>query len=170
MPKKRVTQFKAFPRRHSAKNKYGVAARELRTCHDITFDSKAEMLRYNQLFLMSKAGLIHSLELQPKFELLPAFIRGGDKIRAVCYIADFRYTENGKTVVEDVKGVRTKEYSIKLKLFLHRYPDLIFREVHDGKIKEYGCDDNGRVSDNKSDTSRQGEQTDKAAQEVKVLL
>lgn len=36
-------------------------------------------------------------------------------------IADFVYTDNasGQTVVEDTKGVRTKEYIIKRKLMLH---------------------------------------------------
>ncbi len=32
------------------------------------------------------------------------------------YVADFCYTENGKYIVEDVKGTRTREYVIKAKL------------------------------------------------------
>lgn len=41
--------------------------------------------------------------------------------RSCRYIADFVYTDNasGQTVVEDTKGVRTKEYIIKRKLMLH---------------------------------------------------
>lgn len=49
--------------------------------------------------------------------------------RACRYIADFVYTDNetGLTVVEDTKGVRTKEYIIKRKLML---------AVHHIRIKE----------------------------------
>ena len=38
--------------------------------------------------------------------------------RPVRYVADFVYLENGIEVVEDCKGVRTKEYVIKRKLML----------------------------------------------------
>ena len=34
------------------------------------------------------------------------------------YIADFVYKKNGETIVEDTKGVRTKEYIVKRKLML----------------------------------------------------
>lgn len=38
------------------------------------------------------------------------------------YVADFVYKdENGEEVVEDVKGMRTKEYIIKRKLMLWQY-------------------------------------------------
>ena len=39
--------------------------------------------------------------------------------RECSYIADFVYIKNGKIVVEDTKGVRTKEYIIKRKLMLY---------------------------------------------------
>ena len=53
-------------------------------------------------------------------------VRGGIKrgrvIERPCYyIADFVYTENGATVVEDTKGVKTDAYKIKKKLLLERY-------------------------------------------------
>lgn len=41
--------------------------------------------------------------------------------RECSYKADFMYEENGKSVVEDVKGFRTKEYIIKRKLMLYQY-------------------------------------------------
>ena len=43
------------------------------------------------------------------------------------YAADFVYTEDGQTVVEDAKGVRTKEYIIKRKLMLY---------IHGIQVKE----------------------------------
>ncbi len=90
----------------------------------ISFDSKAEAARYCQLKLMVRAGIIDNLKLQPKYLLQEAFVKNGKKIQAINYIADFEYIENGKTVIEDVKGVKTKEFSLKLKMFQYRYPDL----------------------------------------------
>ena len=47
--------------------------------------------------------------------------------RGVYYIADFVYYRDGEYIVEDTKGVRTKDYIIKRKLMLY---------VHGIKIKE----------------------------------
>lgn len=80
----------------------------------IAFDSKKEAARYGELQLLDKAGSIQDLRLQVPFELIPK--QAGE--RAARYIADFVYTENGKTVVEDVKGVKTDVYKIKKKLML----------------------------------------------------
>ena len=45
------------------------------------------------------------------------------------YVADFVYLdEQGKTVVEDAKGVRTKDYIIKRKLMLWLH-NIRIREV-----------------------------------------
>jgi hypothetical protein len=38
--------------------------------------------------------------------------------RACVYKADFVYIENGRMVVEDVKGCKTPEYKLKRKLML----------------------------------------------------
>ena len=83
----------------------------------ITFASKREAARYTELKLMQRSGLISDLRRQVKYELIPK--QQGE--RAVSYIADFVYTEDGKTVVEDVKGVRTPVYKIKKKLMLWRH-------------------------------------------------
>lgn len=105
----------------------------------ITFDSKKEARRYRELKLLEGAGQIQNLELQKEFELIPTQreadtvgVRGGVKRgkvieHAVKYKADFVYTENGETVVEDTKGMRTKDYIIKRKLMLY---------VHQIRIRE----------------------------------
>jgi len=97
----------------------------------ITFDSKKEADRYNELLLLETAGLISNLQRQVKFVLIPTQrepdttgsrggIRKGKVIEKECvYIADFVYTEDGKTVVEDTKGFKTKDYIIKRKLMLY---------------------------------------------------
>jgi hypothetical protein len=90
----------------------------------ILFDSKAEGRRYQELRLMAVAGLITDLELQPRYELQPAYTKAGKRIRAIEYRADFRYrTKSGAVVVEDVKGMETAEFKIKRKMFEYRYPE-----------------------------------------------
>lgn len=98
------------------------------TIDGITFDSKREAKRYTELKLLEKAGQIQGLELQKEYVLIPSQkINGKVAERAVKYKADFVYTENDKTVVEDTKGMRTKDYIIKRKLMLY---------IHGVKIKE----------------------------------
>lgn len=90
----------------------------------ITFDSQKEAARWQELRLLERGGLITDLRLQVPFELIPK--QPGE--RAVNYIADFVYTENGETVVEDAKGVRTQAYVLKRKLMLERH-GIRIREV-----------------------------------------
>lgn len=100
------------------------------TVDGYTFDSLAEARRYEALKLMEKAGAISDLRLQPRYELQRAFTdNDGRKQRAIYYIGDFEYRENGILITEDCKGARTKEYLLKKKLFLYRYFDITFREM-----------------------------------------
>lgn len=84
--------------------------------------SRKEHDRANQLKLMQRAGEISGFQEQVSYELIPAQRdSAGNLLERSCrYIADFVYTdvETGQTVVEDTKGVRTKEYVIKRKLML----------------------------------------------------
>lgn len=109
-------------------NKY----RNIKTTVDgVTYDSAREARRGAELRLMERAGLIHDLCAQVKYTLIPAQKRDGKTVeRAVVYIADFVYTENGETVVEDVKSeaTRTPEYIIKRKLMLWEF-GIQIREV-----------------------------------------
>lgn len=96
----------------------------------MTFDSKHERDRYCELLILQKAGKISDLRCQVPFRLVPEQ-RGPDTLgprggrrrgrlieKAVDYVADFVYVRDGQTVVEDAKGVRTKDYIIKRKLML----------------------------------------------------
>lgn len=103
------------------------------TIDGIGFDSIKEAKRYKELKFLQRAGQIQNLELQKPYELIPAqretdtvgkrggIIKGKVIEKAVVYRADFVYTENGQTIVEDVKGVKTKDYIIKRKLMLFRF-------------------------------------------------
>ena len=96
---------------------------------DYIFDSIQESRRYKELKLLLKAGQIQDLELQPHFLLQESFKKNGKKYRKIEYIADFKYIENGKTIVEDVKGLQTDVFKIKHKLFEKKYPDLELRII-----------------------------------------
>lgn len=91
------------------------------TVDGITFDSRREADRYLVLKGMEDDGAIENLRRQVRYELVPAFDVDGRHYRPVYYVADFVYVEDGKTVVEDVKGMRTDVYRLKSKLFARRY-------------------------------------------------
>lgn len=97
------------------------------TVNGITFDSQKEADRYLELMLLQKAGKIDRLKLQPEFTLQEAFTTpDGEKVKAIRYRADFTYRKKMRdgadtywvSVVEDVKGYRTKEYQQKRKMML----------------------------------------------------
>lgn len=86
-----------------------------------TFDSKREATRYSVLKMFEATGQITDLELQPRFELIPKQRRADGKAERTCeYVADFRYTDTatGQIVIEDAKGMRTRDYIMKRKLML----------------------------------------------------
>jgi hypothetical protein len=88
-------------------NKFHAVKVKLDGC---TFDSKAEAARYQQLKLLERSGDIIDLSIHPVYHLSVNGVKIGK------YIADFSYFENGKFIVEDVKGVKTAVYRLKKKL------------------------------------------------------
>lgn len=95
-------------------NKYGAIKTEY---GGVLYDSKAEAHRAYELDLMVKAGLITKLERQTKFPIII------NNIKVFTYIADFTYIdlEIGKSVVEDVKGMRTALFNLKKKCVEAQY-------------------------------------------------
>ena len=111
------------------------------------FDSKREYYRYMDLKLLETCGAISDLKRQVVYELIPVQREKSTKVykkgrkkgqpiegkiieKSVTYIADFVYTDTttGKEVVEDAKGMRTRDYIIKRKLMLY---------IHGIKIREW---------------------------------
>ena len=88
------------------------------------FDSAREAKRYKELKLLERAGEISNLELQPHFLLQDSFKKNGRTYRKIEYVADFKYIEKGKIILEDVKGIQTDVFKIKHKLFEKIYPEL----------------------------------------------
>ena len=85
------------------------------------YDSKKEFNRFCELLLLERAGEIQNLKRQVRFELIPSqkdTETGKVVERPVTYIADFVYDQDGQTIVEDVKGFKTKEYILKRKMLL----------------------------------------------------
>lgn len=84
------------------------------------FDSIKEYRRFCELALLEKAGQVKDLKRQVKFELIPSQRIDGKVVERPCsYVADFVYeNEKGRVVVEDTKGMKTKDYIIKRKLML----------------------------------------------------
>lgn len=93
------------------------------------FDSVLEAKRYKQLVLLERAKAIKNLQLQVPFLLQEGFRKNNKTYRKIEYIADFVYEENGKTIVEDTKGVKTDVFMIKQKLFEYKYPDLTIKII-----------------------------------------
>lgn len=91
------------------RSKYG----NRRTIVDgITFDSAREAQRYGELKLLQRVGVVEDLQLQKRYAL---HVNG---ILIGTYVADFAYrsTRDDAFVVEDAKGVRTRDYKLKKKL------------------------------------------------------
>ncbi len=129
---------RGYGKNFASQNKYGAEKCQI---NGEKFDSKKEARRWQELRLLEQAGEINNLRRQVKYVLIPSQketiveIRKNQKPKRIervverecSYVADFVYEENGKTVVEDAKGVKTEAYRIKKKLMLY---------VHGIKIRE----------------------------------
>jgi len=87
----------------------------------VRFASKAEAKRDAELQSLAKAGKIHRLERQPRFVLRA----NGEKV--CTYVADWRYFEGNREVVEDKKGVQTPAFKIKWALAKALHPGIDWR-------------------------------------------
>ena len=98
-----------------------------------TFDSKREAEIYLDLLARKQHGEIVSIGLQPSYTLLEGFRDNtGKKQKPITYTPDFLVEyDDGRREVIEVKGVRTRDYLLRKKLFLHmmRETDIVFREV-----------------------------------------
>ena len=112
------------------RNKYN--ARKTVMCgHE--FDSKREAEVYLELLAQKQAGKIVRIGFQPSYTLLAGFKDNtGKNQKPITYTADFFVTfADGHSEVIEVKGVRTRDYLLRKKLFLYkmRKENIIFREV-----------------------------------------
>jgi hypothetical protein len=98
-------------KRENVRRKYHNEPTEVDGIH---FGSKKEASRYEQLKLCQMAGIVRNLKLQVPYKLK---VNG---LLVCTYKADFVYEDKfgsrWKEIIEDVKGMRTREYIIKRKL------------------------------------------------------
>ncbi len=100
----------------------------------IAFRSTLESQVYQLLKLWRDAGTIRNLILQPRFELQPKFKRDGKTERAMHYTPDFQFeryrrgTKVNRLVVIEAKGHKTEAYRMRRKMFLLKYPHIVFEE------------------------------------------
>ena len=108
-----------------------IGVRKYRNKKTNGYASIKEARRAGELKLLEKAGEIFRLEEQVRYVLLPAQRSTSGVLleRECAYVCDFRYEDKaGKVVVEDVKGMKTKEYIIKRKMMLH-FHNIQVREI-----------------------------------------
>lgn len=79
------------------------------------FDSKGEAARAAELRVWERAGIIADLVYQPHVELEPG----------IHYKPDFRYTERGRLVHEDFKGVTTARFRLICHLWALHGPSVL---------------------------------------------
>ena len=89
----------------------------------VTFDSRREAARWQELKLLERAGQICELRRQVPFELVKGVkFAGAARARpAIRYFADFVYQERGQQVIEDIKSQATADlpaFKIKRHLML----------------------------------------------------
>lgn len=116
-----------------------------------TFDSITELRVYrdHKLELMAIDHPITQLVVHPKFEIIPAYICDGEKVRATIFTLDFSYymadpsthQPMGKLIVEDVKAwalnkrtgrqepITTGDWEIKWRLIKYQHPEIIFKII-----------------------------------------
>ncbi|EKZ4501921.1 DUF1064 domain-containing protein [Listeria monocytogenes] len=116
---KRSIPRTSLTKRTSTRSKYN--AKKV-VIDNVKFDSKAEAAYYEQLKLLKMSGEVVSFDLQPEFILQDSFVKNGKKYHAIKYRADFlvRYKDGHEELI-DIKGMLTKEFRIKQKLFEMRY-------------------------------------------------
>ena len=115
----------------------------------IKFDSKREMQRYIVLKDAESKGIIQDLQMQVKYELIPAVketyikhLKTKDKEcertlqLPITYTCDFAYVKDNELVVEDVKiskSMLPKEYVLKKKM-MFALKGIKIREIY--KVNE----------------------------------
>ena len=91
----------------------------------IQFDSQKEANRYQELILMERAGLIRSIELQPRYDLVV------NEHKIGFYRGDFRYEVVATSILvgEDVKspiGIKLSGHNVQQSLGEFPIPISVF--------------------------------------------
>jgi len=115
---------KVSPRRH----KYG--AKKAGCAQGHTHPSIKEAKRCDELHLLQRGGVISDLRVQVQFW----FVIDGRQVkiangRRAGVLIDFTYTENGRHVAEDVKGMKVRDWPLRAAIFRALFTDIELRET-----------------------------------------
>ena len=110
------------------------------TIDGITFASKSEGRYYQHLLGLMESGVVESFEMQKPYTLLDKFPhpKTGKTVRAIKYTPDFEVIyADGHVEVVDTKGMKTRDFIMRCKMFMFRYQIPLVIIAWDRKTKTF---------------------------------
>ena len=118
-------------------NKYGAKKVEI---DGHVFDSRLEGRYYEHLLYLMNDGVVESFEMKKSYTLLDKFPhpKTGKTVRAIKYTPDFEVIyADGHVEVVDTKGVKTRDFIMRCKMFMFRYQIPLVIIAWDRKTKTF---------------------------------
>ena len=118
-------------------NKYGAKKVEI---DGHVFDSILEGRYYEHLLCLMKDGVVESFEMKKSYTLLDKFPhpKTGKTVRAIKYTPDFEVIyADGHVEVVDTKGMKTRDFIMRCKMFMFRYQIPLVIIAWDRKTKTF---------------------------------
>ena len=118
-------------------NKYGAKKVEI---DGHVFDSRLEGRYYEHLLELMHDGVVESFEMKKSYTLLDKFPhpKTGKTVRAIKYTPDFEVIyADGHVEVVDTKGMKTRDFIMRCKMFMFRYQIPLVIIAWDRKTKTF---------------------------------
>ena len=118
-------------------NKYGAKKVEI---DGHVFDSRLEGRYYEHLLYLMNDGVVESFEMKKSYTLLDKFPhpKTGKTVRAIKYTPDFEVIyADGHVEVVDTKGMKTRDFIMRCKMFMFRYQIPLVIIEWDSKTKTF---------------------------------
>ena len=118
-------------------NKYGAKKVEI---DGHIFDSRLEGRYYEHLLYLMNDGVVESFEMKKSYTLLDKFPhpKTGKTVRAIKYTPDFEVIyADGHVEVVDTKGMKTRDFIMRCKMFMFRYQIPLVIITWDRKTKTF---------------------------------
>ena len=118
-------------------NKYGAKKVEI---DGHIFDSRLEGRYYEHLLYLMNDGVVESFEMKKSYTLLDKFPhpKTGKTVRAIKYTPDFEVIyADGHVEVVDTKGMKTRDFIMRCKMFMFRYQIPLVIIAWDRKTKKF---------------------------------
>lgn len=118
-------------------NKYGAKKVEI---DGHIFDSRLEGRYYEHLLYLMNDGVVESFEMKKSYTLLDKFPhpKTGKTVRAIKYTPDFEVIyADGHVEVVDTKGMKTRDFVMRCKMFMFRYQIPLVIIAWDRKTKKF---------------------------------